>query len=43
MGRRSSLGGSRGAELELHGWIYGLEDGRLRDLGVPVDGPPTLG
>jgi len=30
---------SRGAELELHGWIYGLEDGRLRDLGVSVDSP----
>jgi carbonic anhydrase len=24
----------RGQPLTLHGWIYGLEDGRLRDLGV---------
>jgi carbonic anhydrase len=23
---------SRGAELAIHGWIYGLRDGRLRDL-----------
>jgi len=22
----------RGAELSIHGWIYGLDDGRLRDL-----------
>jgi carbonic anhydrase len=24
----------RGQALSLHGWIYGLHDGRLRDLGV---------
>ena len=23
-----------GQELMLHGWIYGLEDGRLLDLGM---------
>jgi carbonic anhydrase len=28
----------RGQELSVHGWIYGLEDGRLRDLGVCVNG-----
>jgi carbonic anhydrase len=26
----------RGQELTVHGWIYGLEDGRLRDLGISV-------
>ena len=24
---------SRGGELHLHGWIYGIHDGLLRDLG----------
>ena len=28
----------RGAELRLHGWVYGLRDGRLRDLGLTMDG-----
>jgi carbonic anhydrase len=28
----------RGQELVVHGWIYGLEDGLLRDLGVSIDG-----
>ena len=27
----------RGQELAVHGWIYGLKDGRLRDLGVTID------
>jgi len=27
----------RGQELTVHGWIYGLEDGLLRDLDVSVD------
>jgi carbonic anhydrase len=26
----------RGQELAVHGWIYGLQDGRLRDLNVTV-------
>jgi carbonic anhydrase len=26
----------RGQELEIHGWIYGLQDGLLRDLNVTV-------
>ncbi|HUR32289.1 MAG TPA: carbonate dehydratase [Vicinamibacterales bacterium] len=25
---------ARGQSLAIHGWIYGLQDGRLRDLGV---------
>jgi carbonic anhydrase len=27
---------SRGQELNVHGWIYGLGDGLLRDLGFTV-------
>jgi carbonic anhydrase len=27
----------RGQELVVHGWIYGLQDGLLRDLGVSMD------
>ena len=26
----------RGQELAIHGWIYGLQDGLLRDLGVSI-------
>jgi len=26
----------RGQELAVHGWIYGLQDGLLRDLGVSI-------
>ena len=32
----------RGQKLTIHGWIYGLEDGLLRDLGVAVSGPDQL-
>ncbi len=28
----------RGQPLSIHGWIYGLEDGRLRDLNLTVNG-----
>jgi carbonic anhydrase len=28
----------RGQELTVHGWIYGLQDGLLRDLNVTVAG-----
>jgi carbonic anhydrase len=31
----------RGQGLVLHGWIYDLKDGLLRDLEVSVDAPPT--
>jgi carbonic anhydrase len=27
----------RGQPLAVHGWIYGLADGRLRDLGMTVE------
>jgi carbonic anhydrase len=26
----------RGQPLHVHGWVYGLQDGRLRDLGITV-------
>lgn len=26
----------RGQTLNIHGWIYGLKDGRLKDLGITV-------
>jgi carbonic anhydrase len=32
----------RGQELAVHGWIYGLEDGLLRDLGVSIDNAEEL-
>jgi carbonic anhydrase len=33
----------RGQELTIHGWIYGLHDGRLRDLGLSVSGETEVG
>src|SRR5947209_3562088 len=32
----------RGQELSVHGWIYGLEDGLLRDLGLCLTCPQDL-
>lgn len=32
----------RGQELTVHGWIYGLQDGLLRDLGVTIDNAEGL-
>lgn len=29
----------RGQALSVHGWVYGIEDGRIRDLGVTRSGP----
>jgi carbonic anhydrase len=34
---------SRGQPLSVHGWIYDLHDGLLRDLGVSVTTSPALG
>jgi carbonic anhydrase len=31
-----------GQELSVHGWIYGLTDGLLRDLGVTITGPAEV-
>jgi len=32
----------RGQELVVHGWIYGLQDGLLRDLGMSIDSAAGL-
>ncbi|MBV9960497.1 MAG: carbonic anhydrase, partial [Acidobacteria bacterium] len=32
----------RGQELVVHGWIYGLTDGLLRDLNVGIAGQDEL-
>lgn len=32
----------RGQELVVHGWIYGLEDGLLRDLEMTIDSAEEL-
>ena len=29
----------RGQSLTVHGWVYGLSDGLIRDLGVSIEGP----
>lgn len=29
----------RGQEVDVHGWIYGLEDGLIRDLGYRITSP----
>ena len=33
---------ARGQPLSVHGWIYGLEDGLLRDLGFAVNRPAEV-
>ena len=32
----------RGQELAVHGWIYGLEDGLIKDLETSIDNPQQL-
>lgn len=32
----------RGQALSVHGWIYGLEDGHLRNLGMSVSDPDQM-
>jgi carbonic anhydrase len=33
---------ARGKKLQIHGWVYDLHDGLLRDLAVGVDSPSEL-
>jgi len=33
---------ARGQALTVHGWVYGLEDGLLRDLGFDVSDPANV-
>jgi carbonic anhydrase len=33
---------ANGHELAVHGWIYGLQDGLLRDLGICITNPTEL-
>ena len=44
VGRTTIVQGAwqRGQELVVHGWIYGLQDGLLRDLGVSIDNAQGL-
>ena len=44
VGRTTIVQGAweRGQELAIHGWIYDLEDGLLRDLGVSIDNAEEL-
>src|SRR3546814_4855610 len=33
---------ARGQQLMVHGWVYSLADGRVRELGMDVDSPEAL-
>ncbi len=33
---------ARGQKLSVHGWVYSLLDGRVRELGMGVDSPEEL-
>ncbi len=33
---------ARGQSVTVHGWVYGLKDGLLKDLGVTMDRPGTV-
>ena len=33
---------ARGQQLAIHGWVYSLKDGKVRELGMDVDAPDTL-
>jgi carbonic anhydrase len=32
----------RAQPLAVHGWVYGLKDGIVRDLGITVEGPDEI-
>ena len=33
---------ARGQQLAVHGWVYSLADGKVRELGMDVDSPESL-
>lgn len=33
---------ARGQQLEIHGWIYGLKDGKVRDLEISISSENSL-
>ncbi|PID41677.1 MAG: carbonate dehydratase [Proteobacteria bacterium] len=33
---------SRGQYVKIHGWVYGIQDGIVNDLGVTIDGPDRV-
>ena len=33
---------ARGQKVTVHGWVYGLQDGLLKDLQVSMDGPASV-
>ena len=33
---------ARGQKLAVHGWVYSLADGVVRELGMDVDSPEAL-
>ena len=33
---------ARGQKLMVHGWVYSLKDGRVREMGIDVGGPDEL-
>jgi carbonic anhydrase len=32
----------RGQDVTIHGWIYGLKDGLIRDLGLTINAPDHI-
>ena len=33
---------SRGQDVAVHGWVYSLENGRVRQLSIDVTGPEEV-
>ena len=38
----SGLAWARGQKVTVHGWVYGLRDGLLKDLKVSMDHPDSV-